>query len=427
MKSFQTILLVIFGAFVIGAVMIFSGVIGGNKANQDNLISEPVIMWGTIPKITVDDILQKVANAGDKFDITYVEQSSGDFESLLIDALAAGKGPDLILVPHTLLIKQRDKLFQLPETTISERLFRDSFVEASENLLAGGDSLGLPLFLDPIVMYWNRDMFTRAGIATAPSTWLEVQLLPEKLTKLDDKGNITEATVAMGGVGNVAHFKDILATQIMQTGDNIVSLKEGLSTVSLGEVAGADSALRYYAEFSNPSLSKYSWNSAKKNSLDEFVSGKLAIYFGSASELGDIETRNPHLNFDTANIPQISNGEHRATYADVYSLAILKNSPVTQTAFAVAYRLALGQTAGIISETLRLPPARRDLLKVSAPNPYLALFYSAAVISKTWYDPSSIVTRNIFADMIDSVIIGKASPSTAISSASARLQDLLNI
>ena len=432
MKSFQTILLFIFAFFIVGSVLIFSGVIGGGNRTQDRLIQDPVILWGTLPSIVVEDILRAAVEVGDKFDVTYVQKSSEDFEADFIDALAAGEGPDLVLVPHTLVIKQQGKLLPLPESAIDERLFRDSFVEAAEVLLEQTYTKALPLFLDPIVMYWNRDMFTRADIVVAPSTWVEVQLLPERLTVLDNRGNISEAAVALGGVNNVNHFKDILAALIMQTGNPIVrrdlEAKEGstliMPRVTLNEAGGADAALRFYSEFANPSLSKYSWNSAKRNSLDEFTGGKLGVYFGKASELATIRGRNPHLNFDVALLPQLTDAQIRVTYADIYSLAVVKNSPSTQSAFAVAYRMVLGETARIVSDALKLPPARRDLLALAPPDLFLASFYKSAVISRTWYDPNSTVTRNIFADMVESVMIGRLNPSASVSAADSRLRDL---
>ncbi len=408
--------------------MIFSGVIGGGKNSTEQLASEPVVLWGTLPKLTIEEILKRAQDdAGEESAITYVEKSAETFEADLIDALASDKGPDLVLVSHPTLLKQRDKILPIPYTYLPERTFKDSFIEASEVMLSSEGSLGLPFFSDPIIMYWNRDMFTKAGIPSAPATWLEVQLLPERLTKLDSNGNINESAVALGGVTNVAHFKEILSAQIMQTGNQIISLSAGVPDVVLGKLDGADSALRYYTEFANPSLPKYSWNSAKRNSLDEFVSGKLGVYFGFASELGTIRERNPHLNFDVATFPQVSSGERRLTFTNVYSFAVLRNSPVPDSATAVAYRLSLGKTAPIASAVLELPPARRDLLNVTPENAFLTLFYSSAVIGKTWFDPNAVASRNIFADMIESVMIGKSSPDTAVTSADTRLRDLLSI
>ena len=53
MKSFQTILLIVFAFFIVGAVLIFSGVLGGKKA-EEKLLEQPIVMWGTIPKSKID-------------------------------------------------------------------------------------------------------------------------------------------------------------------------------------------------------------------------------------------------------------------------------------------------------------------------------------------------------------------------------------
>lgn len=432
MKSFQTILLIVFAFFIVGAVLIFSGAIGGNKSQQDALVQSPVIMWGTLPAKQMSSFFQLALQSGDKFNITYVEKTPDNFEPDLIDALAAGSGPDLILAPHTLLLKQQDKLMQIPSSAVPERLFLDSYTEASEVLLTPDYSIALPLYLDPIVMYWNRDMFSRAGLSEPPKTWLEAQLLPEKLTKLDSNGNITESAIALGGVNNIDHFKEILSAQFMQAGNKIVSHNlnptaqdSSVNEVVLGQGSGADSALRYYIEFANPSLTKYSWNSAKKNSFEEFISGSLGVYFGFASELDTMRQRNPHLNFDTAIIPQITGSNNRLTYADVYALGVLKKSTVSNAALAVAYRMSLGGFAAIISNGLKVAPARRDLLSAGSKDPNIDLFVQSAIIAKTWYDPNYTSTRNIFADMVEDAIIGRASPATSVASAGARIIELL--
>lgn len=431
MKNFQTILLIIFGVLVVGAVLVFSGIIKVGGGSQATLATKPVTLWGTIPENSFETVMRQASEAGEKFAINYVEKKEATFESDLIDALASGKGPDMILAPHTLLIKQKDKLLLLPASTLPERTFQDSFVESGEVLFSAQGILGVPLYIDPLVMYWNRDMLTSAGLAVPPKTWLEVQLYPKSLTKVDTQGSITSEAVAMGGVANVNHFKEILTTQILQTG-NPITLRTSAQggegkladtiTVNLSSAGGASSALRYYTEFANPSLPKYSWNSAKMNSLDEFIAGKLALYFGLASDLNVIKTKNPHLNFDVAEIPQ--NSSKRLTYGDVYAFAILKNSSNADAAWAVVSQIAWGKTASLISTALALPSARRDLLASPNTDPVQSVFQNSALISHAWLDPDSAVTRNIFAGMIESVIIGKDSPEIAVLNAEELIWNL---
>jgi ABC-type glycerol-3-phosphate transport system substrate-binding protein len=433
MKSFQTILLIIFAFFVVIAVLIFSGAFGGN-ANNKAASSAEVSMWGTVPAEVISSIVLQALNAGEELNIKYVQKNESNIESDLVNALASGVGPDLVLAPHTLILKQRDKFLPIPFTTITERQFKDTFAQASEIFLGEDYVLGMPVFANPLVMYWNRDIFNSAGVPSAPANWSAVQLLPAKMTKIDERGKISASAVALGGVSNVTHYKEILSAQIMQTGNKIVAgqlvtdnkgVLELQRTLVLGQGDGASSALRYFTEFGNPSLPKYSWNSAKNTSLDEFIAGNLGLYFGLASEEQSIRERNPHLNFDIANIPQISGSNLKLTYADVYAISVLKSSKEVSSAFAVGYKLAFGNQAKIISDTIRLPPVRRDLLALVAPDSAQSLFYTASVMAQVWYDPDWIATRNIFADMIEDVMIGKQSPEGAVSSADTRIRALL--
>src|SRR3989344_5916045 len=435
MKSFQTILLIVFGFIIVLAVLIFSGVVSiGRGGSVEKLVQSPVTLWGTMSSQEFKRVNDIATMAGDTFSITYVEKNRNTLEAELINALASDKGPDLLLAPQTLLIKQRDKFLPLSYTAIPERLYRDSFAEVTEILLETDNTLALPLYTDPIVMYWNRDMFSRAGEIKPPVTWLEVQVLPSKLTQLDEKGNIKESAVALGGINNIAHFKEILASQILQTGNEIISRSrditpDGRAIINrqaiLANDDGAESALRYYVQFTDPALKKYSWNSAMANSLDEFINGRLAIYFGFVSELAVVKTRNPHLNFDIAEIPRIQIGGRRTTYADVYSLAVLKNSSSIEASFAVAYKMAFGVSAGAVAAVNNLPPARRDLLAKPPADPLLAVPYSSAIIARTWDDPDSNATRGIFADMIESVTIGRSDLRSAVSNAETRIAGLL--
>jgi ABC-type glycerol-3-phosphate transport system substrate-binding protein len=434
MKTFQTVLLIFFAVLIVVAVLIFSGIIP-TGSEEERLAQSPVTMWGTMASTDFKIVTDEALAAGQDFNIAYVEKDPRTLEADLIDALASGNGPDLVLAPHTLILKQRDKFLELPYSAIPERLYRDSFVEATEVLLGPDHTIALPLYLDPIVMYWNRDMFSSAGLTAPPATWLEVQVLPSRLTELDEKENITRAAVAMGGVHNVAHFKEILASQILQTGNPIISRTRDYDpdgklvtkrTVVLSGDDGAESALRFYVQFSDPGLKKYSWNSAMGNSFEEFVAGRLGVYFGLASEQGAIKERNPHLDFDVAEIPRIQVGGKRTTYTDIHVLAVLKNSQATQAAFAVAFQMSLGSSAGVYSGLLGLPPARRDLLTTPPTDPLLSAAYAAAVVALAWDDPDALLTRNIFAEMVESVTIGRTDVRSAVNVAERKLSDLVD-
>ena len=59
-----------------------------------------------------------------------------------------------------------------------------------------------------------------------------------------------------------------------------------------------ESVLRFYTQFADPAKETYSWNKTFQNDKNAFISGKLAFYFGYASEYKDIQQKNPNLRFD---------------------------------------------------------------------------------------------------------------------------------
>src|SRR3989344_4092472 len=107
MKLFQIVLLAFFAVLIVVAVLIFSGIIPvGNS--EDKLAQAPITMWGTMPSEKFQTIIDNAKVAGDAFNITYVQKNASTLEADLVNALASGVGPDLLLAPHTLVLKQID-------------------------------------------------------------------------------------------------------------------------------------------------------------------------------------------------------------------------------------------------------------------------------------------------------------------------------
>ncbi len=87
--------------------------------------------------------------------------------------------------------------------------------------------------------------------------------------------------------------------------------------------------------------------------------------------------------------------------------------------------MATGDFASSLTKALGLAPARRDLLGVKQTDAYTPTFYNSALFARSWLDPSSDDTDNIFRRMIDSVLSNSMKPEDAISDANNKLNLLL--
>ena len=435
-KGFQLAILGTFGVFIILGVLAFAGILPGFSAKSDNenKFLGNVVIWGTLSQSQLAKIVEDF-NTANKNTITvaYIEKSKGTFESELIEALAEGIGPDVILLPQDSILRHRNKIHPIPYEVLPERTFKDRFIEEGELYLSGTGMYAVPFTVDPLVMYWNRDIFSSALVSAPPSYWDEFFGLAKTITKIDNNSNIKKSLVSFGEFDNVANAKDILSMLIMQAGSPIITIDENgtyrptLSEDESNGVFPADEAFRFYTEFSNPTKTSYSWNRSLPYSRDMFTTGDLAIYFGYASEYASLQKKNPHLNFDVTTVPQTRTADRKLTFGKVQGLAILKSSKVLSADLAAVTLLSSKDIISTASTALNLPPVRRDLLAQKPKESYLSVFYDGALLSRGWLDPSGSETNAIFSEIVQDITSGRRKLSSAVENGNAQLLRLLKV
>ena len=430
-KLFQMVVIGIFVVLLFLGFLGFSGKLPLPISEKDINYGE-VTLWGSLPLETMQSLIAGTLGAYKNITIKYVEKNDTTLNRDFIEALASGKGPDLILLSQDGIAKNLDKLSVIPYQTILERDFKNIFIEEGEMFLRPDGVLALPFTIDPIVMYWNRDIFTSALVATPPKYWSEFYDLVPKITVLDKSGNITRSLVSFGEYRNVSHAKEIVSLLMMQAGSPIVLSQGGVFSPALdprGTGSGESpvvTAMRFFTEFSKSDKDSYSWNRSLPESRRMFEAGDLAIYFGYASEHQLITKSNPHLNFDVTIVPQVSPTAMKLTFGRVQGIAIVKASKNPAGAFYATTLLSGRDVVSSVSTLLKLPPVRRDLISVHPTDAELSVFYDSALISRGWYDPSPAETNSIFMEMFDNVTSGRSSMNEALTVAHSTLGSLLH-
>lgn len=424
--NFQIIILVVFIAAAVLGVLVFSGAIPlGGKSST--VAQGTVVLWGTVKAQTITSLLEDFNRANPTFIVKYEEKSVDTFDNDLLEALAAGVGPDMFFISDDLAYKYSNKIFTIPYTSFPVATFKNNFVGAGEVFLTSKGVLAFPLTVDPMMMYYNRSMLDANGIVYPPVYWDEFANLVPLLTKKDEKGLITKSTVALGQFSNVTHAKDILATFFMQVGNSIITEKNGsfISVLNQSGTYDLGSVLKFYTDFADPLKDVYSWNRSFSNSGDAFSAEELAFYFGYASELQSLVNKNPNQNFLVAPMPQVRNSNFKLTSGHVMGIAISSSSKNFNTAFIAASLMSSGDFASKLATLLGIVPARRNLLSTIPPDAYSPTFYASAFFAKSWLDPSPQNTNDIFQGMVEKVLSGSMSVTEAVNDASAKLGLLL--
>lgn len=434
--KFQYIILAVFGLMAVIAVVVFSVLpdkgdpaIAGAKGNA--------VIWGTFPLTReLDDVIKKFNDTyKESFSISYAYHDPESFDGDIVEALASGRGPDILLLPDDLTLRHSDKIELISHQSFPSDVYQSNFVQAAEIYMRDGGLLALPFAIDPMVLYWNRDLFNNASLTQPPKYWDELLTMAPKLTKRNQKTfEITESAIAFGEFMNVEHAKDILAMLFLQVGNPLVVFNNGSLRGMLVEESGnqivpsenAISAFRFFMDFSNPQKPNYTWSRARSNSLNEFINGNLAMHLDYASAYSRIKEKNPHLNFAVAQMPLPRGTKAEITFAKIYGLAVLKSSKNKPTAFVAAQRLLSDATpAKDFAAAYDLPPVIRTYLASRPADAALATFYDAAIRGRTWLDPRPGASNEAFRTMVESVSSGRADVSKAISNLNDELDSLL--
>jgi ABC-type glycerol-3-phosphate transport system substrate-binding protein len=428
LRPFQIVLVAIFGILAVVAI-VFLSAYQVDRQEQERMYGDKVIIWGTLSQEAFRQTLQSIARNDKAFSVVeYREFPESSFDTDLVNAIAEGRSPDLIVLRSDALVSHRAKLYAIPYDTISRREIQDTFIDAAE-LFALHDGLyGIPFAVDPMVLFWNRDMFSSGGIAQPPSSWeaLVSHIVP-RLTIRDANRSVLQSAVAFGEYRNVEHAKEVLLLLALQTGSRMVEVDETRYRVFLntpvvaGSRAPLESAVQFYTDFSNVNSPLYTWNRAMPKDIDAFIAGDLGLYFGLASEISKVEGKNPNLNFDVAMVPQGASATALRTYGDVYSFAIPRATKNAQGAYRVARILAGADASKMLASSAGMASARRDVIAQGDQSLYGKIVLESALIARSWYDPGAQESDSVLMQMIEDIVSNRARIAEAIRDALNRL------
>jgi len=431
-KLFHFGALAVFGiCAVVGIVMLafFRG------TPPEGQVSGPTVIWGPPFGGKMDQFMIELKRRDDTFEKTsYVAKHPATMYGDLLEALAVGQGPDLVIVDPSILLPLLGKVRAVPYTVLSQSEYRAQYVEGAEVFALDDGVYAYPMFVDPLVLYWNRTLFTNALVAEVPQDWDTFVATVPKLTQFEagTGSKVQQSGVAFGEYDNVLHAKEILSSLLFQSGIEIVHQEAGVYRSDLSgseavkSVGQPDLALRFYTNFSNPKKLVYSWNKTFERSREAFAANKVAMYGGFVSERDTILEINPNLNYDIAPWPQSATGKNVSTYGRFYGMSILQSSKYPADAQKVLTGLTQPQYTELWEEYTGLPTVRRAYLAEEPEDPHSKTIVRSALISKDWLQPDRSAVDELFQRMINGVVAGRMQSQGALNDGRQDLEAMLN-
>lgn len=413
------------------SILIFSGKLPIGKGPE--VPRGEVILWGTLPETQMNVITQAFNPKAKTYSVSYKEVREEDFNQRLIEALANGNGPDLIMAPYQTILAQSARVYPFPTTALDEKAFKDKYVDGAATVFwSPYGATALPVSVEPMVLFYNRTLLSKHGVINPPKTWTEVSVFTPKLTELSSNGQFIESGIDLGAP-NTPYAKDIIMAMVAQMGqvpvlkqydskgETYLNVIANQSVTESGNVMPLSSALRLFVQFADPTQSTYSWNQFSGNADDQFVAEKLAMYIGYSGELGTLRARNPRAEIEMTNFPQADENNTFTTGMRMYGIAALKSTKTPLVALTVEGQFAGGDISPQIAGLVGGVPALREYVATKGLNSVIA---RGMLVARGWQDSFSSQSTEYMAMMISDVLNNRQTISEAVGTFVSRLQDL---
>lgn len=227
--------------------------------------------------------------------IEYIKQETEQYKDKLITRSNNGNGPDIFRFHNTWVPQLSGLLLPLPGSVITKEDFSKNYYPVAQgDLIKNGAIYGIPLQIDTLNLYVNRDLFQAAGLKV-PTTWIEFGNYARQLTVKGENNAIITAGAAMGTFSNITHAPNIVSMLLVQNGVNLNDMASNLLAVA--------DALNFYSSFAKAPGNV--WDETLDESIKAFASGTLAMHFGYSWDFFTIKSINPSLSFDIYPVPTL--------------------------------------------------------------------------------------------------------------------------
>jgi multiple sugar transport system substrate-binding protein len=444
MQNAMTLLRQSLAILLLPIILLGAGCGGASAAEKLATTPVTITIWRVFDdNTTMTTIMNAYRALHPNVSFEYRELRFDEYQDELIRAFAEGQGPDIFSLHNTWIGSYESLIQPLPdsltipysetrgtikketvytiqeEPTLSERALKSQYVDVVVNDVLRpykpnakaqekNRIFGLPLGLDSLALFFNKDLLNAAGIPEPPSTWTQFQDQVTQLTQISTSDVIVQAGAAMGTSRNVERASDLLSILMMQNGTQMTDSR-GRATFGQETDAGflSAEAVRFYTDFANPLKAVYTWNEDMPDSFDAFTSGNTAFFFGYSYHYDLIRAANSKLNFAVSALPQIDGGKV-VNYANYWVETVAKSSDAGDWAWDFVQFAAQEDQVKSYLQGAKKPAALRSLINSQLEDETLSVFASQTLTADSWYRGSdAAVAEEAFLDLIDAILAGE--------------------
>lgn len=441
-----------FRSFIAAAAVAVAGLTLAGCGSQEQAKPLSLTVWGVAESSGQVAPLIAAATANHpNVRVSYVQKDPGTYHDDLVEALAAGKGPDIFAFPAGQVERWKSLLQPAPtQYTLPTRKVERTLLSRKESIVAQkfasltlgqiesrfvrtvvNDGVsesrlyGLPLAVDTLVLAYNQALLDSSRVAEPPADWVSFNRAVELLTQRDLSGGLQQSGAAIGTGSNVTNAAS-LASLLMLQGGVSFPVNDPPTLVGRGESQPAAEALRFYLDFSQSTRDTYTWNQRMPNDREALASGRLAMAFLTPTQVAALRRQQPSLPLAVAAVPQLE-GASRVAVADYWLYGVAKASKDGQRAWGLLQQVATNEPAleAFAASGKRGPTLRAVAAKLqSNDSPEVVALADQALVAQPWYyGQDRPAAEAAFAGTIDRA----ATASLTIEQALSELSRLLRL
>ena len=225
-----------------------------------------------------------------KIKVNLAVESWDDINNVITTRVQGHNPPDILNIDAYASFATEGLLYPAEEVASPELLadFEPSF---AENATIDGTQWGLPFIASARALFYNKDLFAKAGVSAPPTTWAELEAAAKKITAagaigygmpLGAEEAQGESAIWFYGAGGGYGEPGKLT---IDTPENVEGAEEMQKIIDMGVTepdAGATN---------------------RDPLLNVFIQGQIGLQVSLPQTVVQIKAKNPELNYDIAPIP----------------------------------------------------------------------------------------------------------------------------
>lgn len=377
-------------------------------------------------KAAVDDTVAQFNKSQSNITVVSTVLPADVLEQKLLSSIASGKGPSTVALDTAVTAQyvsagalEPVDDFYTDHSDVAGKLV-SSAVNATK---LNGKSYGVPLNFFTAMLYWNKDLFKKAGLDSPPASWEEFAADAKKLT-VDKNGDGTpeQYAIALADHQTLPMYEPFL----WNTGGGVVS-DDGKKAL-LSDPATLKALQFWVDEVRKDKVSPIGLGGADADKL--FTSGKAAMEIVGPWAAPTV--KDAGINFGVART--FAGPTSRTSLAGSEAFGVPTGTPdnVKKAVYTFAAYWNSNPVQARYSSTTGFPSTRTDVTaKETGGNPYPALFGDPTLTANSkvflaGVNNGSTIDSTVFIPALQKALNGKGSVTELFTAANAQAQALID-